>query len=122
MRRAALLVAVVLAIVIESDLKGLANLSGLSSARAQSGGSPSALLPSTRLGAGSTGYDLTWWTMDSGGDMFSTGGSYSLGVTIGQPDASAWSGGGYALVGGFWGGSVSNALGLHRTYLPLVLR
>ena len=31
------------------------------------------------------GYTLDWWTVDSGGDT-SSGGSYSLGGTIGQPD------------------------------------
>ena len=40
-------------------------------ARAQSGG----------------GYDLSWSTIDGGGATFSTGGGYSLGGTVGQPDA-----------------------------------
>lgn len=31
-------------------------------------------------------YDLTWSTIDGGGHMFSTGGSYSLGGTVGQAD------------------------------------
>ena len=35
------------------------------------------------------GYDLTWNTIDGGGYMFSTGGGYSLGGTMGQPDAGA---------------------------------
>ena len=30
---------------------------------------------------------LNWWTVDGGGATYSTGGSYSLGGTIGQPDA-----------------------------------
>jgi uncharacterized repeat protein (TIGR01451 family) len=48
-------------------------------------------------------YDLSWYTVDGGGATFSTGGTYSLGATIGQPDASgALTGGSYALVGGFW--------------------
>ena len=35
--------------------------------------------------------------------MFSTGGPYTLGATIGQPDANALhSGGAYALRAGFW--------------------
>ena len=32
-------------------------------------------------------YDLGWFTIDGGGGMFSTGGGYELGGTIGQPDA-----------------------------------
>ncbi len=51
-------------------------------------------------------YDLSWHTLDGGGAMFSTGGVYSLGGTIGQADASSFAapmtGGGYTLVGGFW--------------------
>jgi len=50
------------------------------------------------------GYDLSWWTVDGGGDMFSTGGNYTLSGTIGPPDAGAMTGGDYTLGGGFWGG------------------
>ena len=48
-------------------------------------------------------YDLSWHTTDGGGTTSATGGAYSLGGTIGQPDAGASSGGAYALTGGFWG-------------------
>src|SRR5687768_1962491 len=48
-------------------------------------------------------YDLSWNTTDGGGSTSATGGAYSLGGTIGQPDAGASSGGAYALTGGFWG-------------------
>ena len=51
-----------------------------------------------------TGYSLDWWTVDGGGTTSSAGGSYSLGGTIGQPDAGTSTGGGYALAGGFWRG------------------
>ena len=63
-------------------------------------------------------YDLTWSTVDGGGDTFSTGGDYTLGGTIGQPDAGELTGGDYALTGGFWGGAAAK----YRIYLPLVLR
>src|SRR5512136_1869901 len=69
-------------------------------ALAQTGGGPS-----TSSGAG---YDLTWYTIDNGGGTAAgvgPPGPYSLNGTVGQPDASAWSGGGYTLVGGFWGGA-----------------
>jgi uncharacterized membrane protein len=63
-------------------------------------------------------YDLTWNTVDNGGAMFSTGGSYSLGGTIGQAEAGALSGGTYTLTGGFWG----DAAALIGIYLPLVMK
>jgi hypothetical protein len=65
-----------------------------------------------------TGYTLDWWTVDGGGATFSTGGGYSLGGTIGQPDAGSLSGGSYQLNGGFWGGASIN----YNIYLPLVLK
>lgn len=65
-------------------------------------------------------YDLTWNTIDGGGETFSAGGPYVLGGTIGQPDAGLLGGGDYTLGGGFWGGGVlSWPYGLH---LPLVMR
>jgi uncharacterized membrane protein len=73
---------------------------------------------SAALAAG--GYDLSWWTVDGGGATFSTGSSYSLGASIGQPDAGTSSGGTYTLVGGFWGGEPSMAN--HQIYLPLIMR
>ena len=57
-------------------------------------------------------YDLSWYTVDGGGATFSVGGPYSLGATIGQPDASgALTGGAYALVGGFWADSLTGPEG-----------
>jgi uncharacterized membrane protein len=67
-------------------------------------------------------YDLSWWTVDGGGATFSTGGGYSLGGTIGQPDPGVLSGGGYELGGGFWGGGVPAAGPGYHIYLPLVVR
>lgn len=55
--------------------------------------------------AASAQYDLSWYTIDGGGAMFSTGGSFSLGGTIGQPDAGVMSGGSFTLTGGFWAGA-----------------
>jgi hypothetical protein len=46
-------------------------------------------------------YSIDWFTIDGGGGT-STGGSYSVTGTIGQPDAGQMSGGPYALTGGFW--------------------
>lgn len=61
------------------------------------------------------GYDLSWATVDGGGATFSTGGDFSLGGAIGQPDAGALSGGGYTLLGGFWSGGNPR----YDIYLPL---
>ncbi len=47
-------------------------------------------------------YVIDWHTVDGGGEMWSTGGSYDLGGTIGQPDAGVMTGGAYTLTGGFW--------------------
>jgi len=56
------------------------------------------------------GFDPSWFTIDGGGDMFTTGGSFEVSGTIGQPDAGGpVTGGGFELVGGFWAG-VARAL------------
>ena len=68
------------------------------------------------------GYDLTWNTIDGGGAMFSTGGAYSLGGTIGQPDAGLLSGGSYTLSGGFWNSPPEHSLPEQRVYLPLIVK
>jgi hypothetical protein len=48
-------------------------------------------------------FTIDWWTMDGGGAMGTSGGSYELSGTIGQPDAGvALSGGNFELTGGFW--------------------
>ncbi len=49
-------------------------------------------------------YDLSWWTVDGGGAMATTGGTLTLSGTIGQPDASTvtMTGGTFSLTGGFW--------------------
>ena len=40
------------------------------------------------LGPGVADYDVSWHTIDGGGEMWSTGGDYELSGTIGQPDGS----------------------------------
>jgi hypothetical protein len=87
----------------------LALLIGLSTANAQRNSDPA---------APQSGYDLSWYTVDGGGATFSTGGSYSLGGSIGQADAGSMSGGTYQLAGGFWGGASIN----YHIYLPLALK
>lgn len=56
-------------------------------------------------------YDLSWYTIDGGGDMWSTGGSFELSGTIGQPDAgTVMTGGGFELLGGFWAGAPEDTI------------
>jgi hypothetical protein len=67
------------------------------------------------------GYDLSWWTADGGGGTFSTGGDYTFGGTIGQPDAGLLTGGEYTLGGGFWGGGEVHRP-IYMVYLPTTMR
>jgi hypothetical protein len=76
------------------------------------------LLASTSLAQGGSSYDLSWWTVDGGGTVSSSGAGYALSGAIGQPDADVWNGNGYTLVGGFWGGASVE----YGIYLPLVLK
>ncbi|MCA9286011.1 MAG: hypothetical protein KDA22_12380 [Phycisphaerales bacterium] len=56
------------------------------------------------------GFDLSWHTVDGGGGTFSVGGGFTLGGTIGQPDAGpVMTGGAFTLVGGFWSLAASGA-------------
>lgn len=56
-------------------------------------------------------FSLDWWTVDGGGEMWTTGGDFELSGTIGQPDANAtvMLGGDYELIGGFWAGAGGEA-------------
>lgn len=51
-------------------------------------------------------FGLSWYTVDGGGHMFSNGGGFELGGTIGQADAGPpMTGGRFELSGGFWPGA-----------------
>jgi len=48
-------------------------------------------------------YEIVSYTIDGGGTTSSTGGAFTLGGTIGQPDAGqTMTGGSFELTGGFW--------------------
>ena len=59
------------------------------------------------LGQTGGGYDLTWNTIDGGGSTFLSGGTYSIGSTIGQPDAGNHAMDAFTSTGGFWFNAVS---------------
>lgn len=67
------------------------------------------LLPVTAATIAIAQYEIPWHTVDCGGAMYSTGGTFSIGGTIGQPDAGSFTqpmaGGTFELVGGFWAGA-----------------
>mgnify|MGYP001488349017 CR=1 FL=1 len=48
-----------------------------------------------------TQYSINWSTIDCGGGV-SSGGTFSITGTIGQPDAGRMTGGSFSLSGGFW--------------------
>jgi hypothetical protein len=64
-----------------------------------------------------TGYEISWYTIDGGGAQNLSGGSYTLSGAIGQYDAGSQSGGSYVLNGGYW-----VELFGYRLNLPLILR
>ncbi|MHC4695320.1 MAG: hypothetical protein ACYTFA_01105 [Planctomycetota bacterium] len=47
-------------------------------------------------------FEISRWTIDGGGELFTTGGDYELSGTVGQPDAGAITGGAFELTGGLW--------------------
>lgn len=64
-----------------------------------------AALAGLSVGAGiAEDFEISRWTIDGGGVMFSSGGEFELSGTIGQPDAGTMTGGDgeFELTGGFW--------------------
>jgi hypothetical protein len=61
------------------------------------------------------GYDLSWSKITGGGGS-SSGASYVLHGSIGQPMAGQVSGSGYVIDGGFWGGAALE--GIFKAWLP----
>jgi hypothetical protein len=54
------------------------------------------------MSASAQDYQMSRWTVDGGGVMFSTGDGFELSGTIGQPDAEKMIGQIFTLTGGFW--------------------
>jgi hypothetical protein len=66
-------------------------------------------------------YIIDWFTVDGGGGT-SSGGTFALSGTIGQPEAGTLSSGGdFELVGGFWTGG-GQPPPEYRLYLPALSR
>jgi hypothetical protein len=64
-------------------------------------------------------YEITSFTIDAGGGTLA-GGTYSLGGTVGQPDASGpLAAGSYDLAGGFWPGVLDPGCNLADLAPPL---
>jgi hypothetical protein len=60
------------------------------------------LLSAFTFRASAQNYSINWYKIAGGGGI-STGGTYQVSGTIGQPDASgAMNGGNYSVTGGFW--------------------
>ena len=65
------------------------------------------ILMGASLARADGGFEITWYTVDGGGATFSAGDGYTLGGTIGQPDAGGpQTADGYTLQGGFWGAAL----------------
>jgi hypothetical protein len=61
------------------------------------------ILASASLATPAGAFDVDWYTIDGGGESWTTGGDFALAGTVGQPDAGAvMQGGPFALTGGFW--------------------
>jgi hypothetical protein len=68
-------------------------------------------------------YDLTWSTIDNGGETGSSGGDYSHSGTAGQPDArNGITGGEYTVLSGFWPGEQILIQATDFLYLPIVMK
>jgi len=68
------------------------------------------------------GYALHWYSMDGGGAT-SSGDSYVVNGSTGQPDAWVWSGQDYTVNGGFWPGTQNlNPEPPGRVFIPLIVK
>lgn len=72
-------------------------------------------LVATSLTAHAQQYAIDWFTIAGGGGD-SSGGSYAVNGTIGQPDTGFSSGGNYTLEGGFWASESIDSPEIHISY------
>ncbi len=64
------------------------------------------LLACASVTANAQEFRIDWYSVDGGGVVGSTGGTFEMSSTIGQPDAGVMTGGNFELSGGFWAGAV----------------
>ena len=75
-----------------------------------------ALLITAAVRASVQAVELTWSSIDGGGVSFTSGGSYTLGYTLGQYDTASQTNGSVQLKEGFWGGILPN----YPVFVPAV--
>jgi hypothetical protein len=73
--------------------------------------------PVARANIASASYSIDWHVVGGGAGPQMSNGSFGLNSTLGQT-AVGWSENGHTLGSGYWYG----ALGVHKVFLPLVLR
>ncbi|PCI09810.1 hypothetical protein COB72_05480 [bacterium] len=81
--------------------------SNMNTRRLVAGALASIAITAVGAAAGPSGgaFEIVSYTIDAGGTSSTTGGSYELAGTIGQPDAGVeMTGGSFSLTGGFWAG------------------
>lgn len=62
-------------------------------------------------------WTIDWWTLDGGGEVFTTAGDWTLSGTIGQWDGTSHTlaaGGAWEVTGGFWSIAVTESDHLFR--------
>ena len=64
-------------------------------------------------------YAINWHSMDSGGTLAATGGTFELMGTIGQVDTAVIAQDTYEIQAGFWSATATNT-GPHQIYLPSI--
>jgi hypothetical protein len=68
-------------------------------------------------------FNIDWYSMDGGGTMGVTGGTYELSGTIAQVDTAVSATGPYEIQAGFWAGASGaggGSVGPYQIYLPFV--
>jgi len=78
------------------------------------------VLSSIPVYANTSDFELHWFSIDTGGTGSSSGGSYTLSGTIGQPDAGLMDGGDFTIQGGFWNSDTASSL--LDIFIPVVVK
>lgn len=83
------------------------------------------LLAAAWVAVAAGGFELPWFSVDGGGGE-SSGGSYAIAGSIGQPDAGQMDGGAYTLSGGYLAitqrGAIPPPSFSDHVFLPVAIR